>query len=50
MKWIGLDITAPGEGSMRSLLTQLIEAPTAEGVITREAPPPILLVPPGRPH
>ena len=33
----------------RDLLTQLIDALTAQGVITRELPPTIV-VPPGRPH
>ena len=38
-----------GAIELRDLLTQLIDALTAQGVITRELPPTIV-VPPGRPH
>jgi hypothetical protein len=39
-----------GAMELRDLLTQLVEALTAEGVITHEPPPPTMLTPPGRPH
>ena len=38
-----------GATELRDLLTQLIDALTVQGVITRELPPTIV-VPPGRPH
>ena len=39
-----------GATELRDLLTQLIDALTAEGVIIPEAPLPTIVVPPGRPH
>jgi hypothetical protein len=39
-----------GAIELRDLLTQLMEALTAEGAITHDPPTPTMLVPPGRPH
>ena len=39
-----------GAIELRDLLTQLIDALTAQGVIIPEPPLPTIVVPPGRPH
>jgi hypothetical protein len=39
-----------GAIELRNLLTQLISALTAQGVITPEPPLPTVMMPPGRPH
>jgi hypothetical protein len=39
-----------GAIELRDLLTQIIDALTAQGVITREPPLPTVMMPPGRPH
>ena len=39
-----------GAIELRDLLTQLIDALTAQGVIIPETPSPTVMTPPGRPH
>jgi hypothetical protein len=39
-----------GAIELRDLLTQIIDALKAQGVITSEPPLPTVMVPPGRPH